>query len=205
MTDPRHQTGNEAFATDRPLSDQPLLQPSLANPPLYFWGAGFQSPRSTDEPPGRTTEAWPEISEMRTAHAIRRVLDQGTERLPCQVTERLATARQQALARILDSPEPIRIRPSGRSPAESLPRSDTSLAMRWQLGALAVSAMVLAGVFILVDTMKEDQSVEDLAEVDSALLTDDLPLDAWADRGFGVYMVNTRLPRQQTVSFNSRR
>lgn len=145
--------------------------------------------------------AWPEATEWRTAHAIRRVLDQGTDRLPDHVADRLASARQQALARVLDTAEPIRLTRA----ASLVPQSGTTISLRWQVGALAVSAMVLAGVFLLVDNMKEEQSIEDLAEVDSALLTDDLPLDAYVDRGFSVYLVNTRLPRTQTVSFNSGR
>ncbi len=186
MTDPRQKTSNEAFA-----AKLPMLLPEQLHPPL----------RQTDDPAGRTTDAWPEIAEMRTALAIRRVLDEGTDRLPFRVTERLASARQQALARVLDTPDPIRIRPALPTASES----GTSISLRWRLGAMAVSAMVFASVFVLVDTMKEEQSVEDLAEVDSALLTDDLPLDAWADRGFGVYLNNTRMPQQQTVSFNGRR
>ena len=102
---------------------------------------------------------------------------------------------------VLDTAEPIRL----RRPSPRLPDAGTSISFRWQLGALAISAMLMAGVFVLVDTMKEDQSVEDLAEVDSALLTDDLPLDAYVDRGFSVYMVNTRLPQTQAVSFNGSR
>jgi len=38
----------------------------------------------------------------------------------------------------------------------------------------------------------QEQSAAELAEVDSALLTDDVPLVAYADRGFGVYIKNTR-------------
>ena len=193
MTDPCRKAEREAFAAPRPLLS-PFPSPSLREPAAPM-------PRQADDPDGRTTDAWPEIAEMRTAHAIRRILDDGTEQLPARVTDRLASAREQALARVLDTPDPIRIRPSNRL----VPESGKPIGLRWQLGALAVSAVMLASVFILVDTMKEEQSVEDLAEVDSALLTDDLPLDAWADRGFGVYLVNTRLPQQQAVSFNSRR
>ncbi len=171
-------------------------QPNPSGPPVqtettHFGTAGFD---------GRTI-VWPEVTEWRTAHAIRRVLDQGTGQLPDHVTDRLATARQQALARVLDTPQPIRLARA----ANIVPESGTSISLRWQVGALAVSVMVLAGVFLLVDSMKEEQSIEDLAEVDSALLTDDLPLDAYVDRGFSVYLVNTRLPQAQTVSFNSGR
>lgn len=187
-----------------PLNKAPAGAPSrapLTSPGLDDGRAGIRFPDLTDDPIGRTTLAWPEITEMRTAHAIRRVLDQGTDRLPIRVTDRLASARQQALMKVLETPDPITV----RRPVTAVPRSGTTAPLRWQLGALAVSAMLMAGVVALVDAMKEDQSVEELAEVDSALLADELPLDAYVDRGFSVYMVNTRLPQTQTVSFNSSR
>lgn len=161
-------------------------------------------PFSTDDPAGQLPGAWSEIAEIRAANAIRRVLDQGTDQLPLRVTERLHAARQQALAKVMEVPAR-----TGQSAARAAPyragEPGTSLSLRWQLGAMAASLMLMAGVFVLVDTIKEEQSVEELAEVDSALLTDDLPLDAYADRGFGVYLVNTRLPQTQPVSFNIRR
>ncbi len=201
MTDPLDQAPTGASnANPQPFSffAAEAAEPLLARRPADdLSGAWLQE--LTDDPAGRPVAAWSDITEMRAAHAIRRVLDQGTERLPYRVTERLARARQQALAVVLDTAEPIR---TSRPP---LPETGASISFRWQLGALAVSAMLLAGVFVLVDTMKEDQSVEDLAEVDSALLTDDLPLDAYVDRGFSVYLVNTRLPQTQPVSFNSSR
>ena len=52
--------------------------------------------------------------------------------------------------------------------------------------------LVLAIGVVVVDAVHEEQSAAELAEVDSALLTDDVPLVAYADRGFGVYLKNTR-------------
>jgi len=62
----------------------------------------------------------------------------------------------------------------------------------WRLAATAVPLLMLAVGFLVVDTVHEEQSAAELAEVDSALLTDDVPLVAYADRGFGVYIKNTR-------------
>ncbi len=141
--------------------------------------------------------------ERLTAMAIRRVLDRSTDQLPYRVSERLATARVQALARVIDpgpmkarAPRPAMVAPRPASPGPSL---------RWRLAALGVSLVGLVAVFGLVDSMQEEQSAEEMAEVNNALLTDDLPLDAYADRGFGVYLMNTRLPQAQAVSMNTRR
>ena len=62
----------------------------------------------------------------------------------------------------------------------------------WRLAATAVPLLVLAVGVVVVDTVHQEQSAAELAEVDSALLTDDVPLVAYADRGFGVYLKNTR-------------
>ena len=62
----------------------------------------------------------------------------------------------------------------------------------WRLAVTAVPLLVLAVGVVVVDTVHQEQSAAELAEVDSALLTDDVPLVAYADRGFGVYIKNTR-------------
>ena len=62
----------------------------------------------------------------------------------------------------------------------------------WRLAATAVPLLVLAVGVVVVDAVHQEQSAAELAEVDSALLTDDVPLVAYADRGFGVYIKNTR-------------
>jgi hypothetical protein len=62
----------------------------------------------------------------------------------------------------------------------------------WRLAATAVPLVMLAVGIVVVDTVHQEQSAAELAEVDSALLTDDVPLVAYADRGFGVYIRNTR-------------
>ena len=61
----------------------------------------------------------------------------------------------------------------------------------WRLAATAVPLLMLAVGIVVVDTVHQEQSAAELAEVDSALLTDDVPLVAYADRGFGVYIKNT--------------
>jgi hypothetical protein len=144
--------------------------------------------------------------ELVTAMAIRRILDQATDRLPYRVSERLAVARIRALERVIDS-GPAKARMPGAATIAIAPSGPASPgpSLRWRLAALGVSLAGLVAVFGLVDSMQEEQSAEEMAEVNSALLTDDLPLDAYADRGFGVYLMNTRLPQAQAVSMNTRR
>lgn len=114
-------------------------------------------------------------------------LDRTTDQLSPRIVGRLAAARSAALAAATRSC-PSR---SLASRAAALLSSDRP-PLWWRLSATAVPALLLVlGVF-LVDAVQQEQSVEEIAEIDSALLTDDLPLVAYADHGFGVYIKNTR-------------
>lgn len=115
-------------------------------------------------------------------------LDRTTEQLSPRIADRLAAARAAAVAAAPKS------RPAPRSVgsrAAALLSSDRP-PLWWRLSATAIPALLLVlGVF-LVSEVQQEQSVEEIAEIDSALLTDDLPLVAYADHGFGVYIKNTR-------------
>ncbi|MBA3478687.1 MAG: DUF3619 family protein [Lautropia sp.] len=71
-------------------------------------------------------------------------------------------------------------------------RADRGTPLWWRVAATAVPLVLLAVGVVVVDTVRQEQSAAELAEVDSALLTDDVPLVAYADHGFGVYIKNTR-------------
>ena len=122
------------------------------------------------------------MKEQALAHKICQHLDHGTEHLSHRVVERLAASRAAALAKVAPSPS--------RAAATAARNDPPSL--WWRVGATAVPLLLLIVGVLMVDTVQQEQSVAELAEVDSALLTDDVPLVAYADHGFGVYIQNTR-------------
>ena len=122
------------------------------------------------------------MKEQALAKSICRHLDHGTAQLSYRVLERLAASRAAAVAKV--SP------PSPSRPATSAHEDPAPL--WWRVTGTAVPLLLLVVGIFLVDTVQQEQSVADLAEVDSALLTDDVPLVAYADHGFGVYIKNTR-------------
>ena len=122
------------------------------------------------------------------AHRVTAALDQSADRLPWRVTQRLERARLTALARL---PVERVVQPAmalsaaGSAAVQSGPRWPWR-ALATVLPPLAVAAG-LYGIVVWTDT----RDAEETAEVDAAVLTDDLPISAYADQGFGVYLNNT--------------
>lgn len=131
-----------------------------------------------------------DLALERYAHRITTRLDEGLTDLPYQVTEQLRAGRMQALAQ---RKKTVAV----RKPASVLTRLGHSLALGggpsgWGyalMSAIPVLALV-AGVMV-VGAQQDETGVIEIAEVDAALLTDDLPPAAYADPGF-VQFLKTR-------------
>ncbi len=121
------------------------------------------------------------MNENQTAYAIRRELDQAAESLPSSVTERLQRARAQSLDHMADQPTSF----WRRSQVDGPP-----MFTRFAMTALPV-LVVTIGAFG-ISQWSVDRQTEELAALDEAVLLDELPLTAYADKGFGVFMQNTR-------------
>ena len=112
---------------------------------------------------------------MSDEEQLKRVLHQATEP-PAGAAERLRAAREQALAR--QRPEP----------APALRWADNVLGgVGGWAGAslrlvLPVALLVLAVMFIY--NWQQSRTIAEIEEIDSMLLTDELPIDAYLDRGF---------------------
>jgi hypothetical protein len=116
-----------------------------------------------------------EMNEMHLGNRVRQALNQGL-RLDASQAERLHAARERALAR--QRPE---LAPALAWADNVLGGfggwSGVSLRLVAPLAALAVSVAALY-------TWQQSRVISDFAEIDSMLLTDDLPIDAYLDRGF---------------------
>lgn len=134
-----------------------------------------------------------EIRERRFAHEVRAALDAAADDLPTDITERLAAARRIALARKkaeVTVPVPQLAMPGPHAPlfdnddASPLHRAGAwlrRLGLIWTLVALAAGLM---GIY----HWQEQKRIEELADVDAAMLLDDLPPTAYADEGFHVFL-----------------
>lgn len=138
-----------------------------------------------------------ELRERRFVHAVRTALNESAGQLPPDVRDRLAAARRTALAhQKAEAPQTV------RSPAMAVPgvgsvsfdlegRGHAPLqragAFLRRLGLLWPTIALIAGLAGIYQRQQQ-QRVNELAEVDAAMLLDDLPLAAYADQGFHQYL-----------------
>ena len=114
------------------------------------------------------------MNEPHFASRIRQILNRGTVRP--EIASKLKDARRVAL----DRQRPER--------AAVLRWADNVLGAEWGWGGL--SARVLLPVLVLavagvgIYRWQESQRLDQIIEIDEKLLTDDLPIDAYLDRGF---------------------
>jgi hypothetical protein len=121
--------------------------------------------------------------DINLAYKIRHALNDNLDGLPASTTERLAAARARAMARKkVDAPaRKLQTRP--------LLNVHALLSMSG-LGRIAVAVPMLAAVFGLAGLYQyeQQQRIAELAELDAAVLSDDLPLTAYTDHGFNAYV-----------------
>ena len=110
-------------------------------------------------------------------------LDAGMVELPYSITERLRAARVQAVAQRKQTK--LRTAPSVNSSggAATLTFGDEHLSL-WSRIASALPLIALVAGLFLINIVENDRRAREVAEVDAALLTDDLPPSAYADPGF---------------------
>lgn len=136
-----------------------------------------------------------EKEEIDFAYKVRRAMTESSEKLPESTLERLAAARQLALSRKKEA-EPSRALAFGGVLAGN---NGVSFSQKkwfnksWFALALLV---LLAGIYGLYE-YEQEQQINDLAEIDAAVLVDELPPDAYLDSGFNAYL-NKETPPAKT-------
>lgn len=128
----------------------------------------------------------------RFGHLVAARLAAGTAELPYDVTERLRAARVQALglrkkAASLTAASTVNASGAGAT----LTFGDGELGLWGRIGSALPLIALVAGLF-LIHTIQNDRRASEVAEVDAALLTDDLPPSAYADPGFVQFLKSGR-------------
>ena len=123
------------------------------------------------------------------AKKITTYLDHGTANLKAGIAYRLQTARQEALARLAD---PQRAAELGLAGAHA-GGTGTFGAGRsfWTSGRLWIGIALIAAAGFGFQQWQAYQQLNDLEETDAAILSSDLPIDAYLDRGFQNWLKRT--------------
>ena len=121
---------------------------------------------------------------------VRQALDESTAALPSGTLAKLALARKAALRA---QPVPtLRMAPVTEwASATAGPGGGNRLG--FGRGTFVASAVLLvAACLVGLYQFEEDRRIEELADVDSAVLNDDLPISAYADHGFNQFIQQNR-------------
>jgi hypothetical protein len=131
----------------------------------------------------------PDVLEARIARRITARLNEGTDALPHDIGERLRVARHQAVDRARQ------LRKVSAAPAWQAQGGTAVMSgpPSWwlRLASVVPLALLLVGLFVIQRTYLEQQ-ISAAAEIDEAILTDDLPPQAYTDPGFAEFLKSPR-------------
>ena len=119
------------------------------------------------------------MNEQHFAYKIRQHLNRGLHQLPPQTTDRLAAARERALAHHRQLVGQTLLASVGGFVQSQF----DNLRLKQALSALALLLCVVSSAYWIAD-----QRVTELGEIDSALLADELPISAFTDQGFDAWL-----------------
>ena len=113
-------------------------------------------------------------------------LSQASEQLPHDLTERLRVAREQAVARArgLRQQAPATVAVAAGPGSLALAPSPSW----WLRLASALPLLLLVVGLLLIQQLHHRADIHAAAEVDAALLADDLPPEAYGDPGFVAFL-----------------
>jgi hypothetical protein len=132
--------------------------------------------------------------EARLSVSLSALLSERTEQLPHDISERLRFGRERALAaarhqrRLEAVTAPVAVAVGGQTAALAGPPS------LWLRLASALPLVVLMAGLVLIQQHHDLEQITAAAEIDSALLADELPPAAYRDPGFTEFLRSVDAP-----------
>ncbi len=130
-------------------------------------------------------------TDLAAEHFARRVtarLNEGAANLPYDISERLRASREQAIAQ---RKKTVAVHITAAATASTSSSSSMTLGWWsseggnwWRALLSAVPVVALVAGLVVLNASEDESGALEVAEVDAALLTDDLPPAAYADPGF---------------------
>lgn len=118
-------------------------------------------------------------------------LSAGTADLPYDISERLRAARAQAVAaRRIAKLQSVPVSATANRGSTLTWGADEGFSLWNRIGSVLPLIALVVGL-VAINSLQTDKLVQELAEVDSALLTDELPPDAFSDPGFVQFLKTT--------------
>ncbi len=128
-----------------------------------------------------------EAKDLDFAYKVRRALNESAENIPEPTLNRLSNARKIALSRKKqENPSAVLISKGilAGNTGHSFNRPN---AWFGKLGIALPLLVLMLGLFGIYE-YEQQQRINDLAEIDAAVLVDELPPDAYLDTGFSAYL-----------------
>ena len=131
-------------------------------------------------------------NEQLIAHQIRLALDESADHLPFRITQRLEQSRMAALSRAMPVQTELAVSRAASMTVALQGDHRPSVYFRL-LSTLAPILLVIAG-FYGIDAWNDAEEAAETADIDAELLLadDEVPVSAYADKGFGVFLKNSR-------------
>ena len=114
-------------------------------------------------------------------------LSEGTRELPHDISERLKVARMQALSKrkVIRLQTTSDVAVNGNTMSLHLGGADDGI---WIKIASVLPLIALVAGLLTIAVIADDNRANDIASIDSELLTDELPPDAYTDPGFAQFL-----------------
>lgn len=125
--------------------------------------------------------------ELDLAYKLRHALDESSNDLPRDISERLAAARSIALSRKKAESTVAAIAPRTAVAGHSGSSSHNHFAWFTRMGVAVPLAALVFGLMGIYQFEQRQQIIE-AAAIDAEVLTDDLPISAYLDNGFDAFL-----------------
>lgn len=131
-----------------------------------------------------------EAKDLEFAYKVRRALNESAESLPAPTLDRLAQARKMAMARKKQEAPVAVLAFKGVLAGNSGFSFQGPGSWLGKLG-IALPLLVLVAGLIGIYEYEQQQNINELADIDTAVLVDELPPAAYVDTGFTAYLNKT--------------
>lgn len=127
------------------------------------------------------------FNEDNFAFKVRLALNENLDSLPPTTTNRLALARQNAVARKKKSTAPA-FEPIFIPQLATMGSSRKSGLSMWGRMGIILPLLVLAAGLMGIYQYESQQRINETADIDALVLADELPISAYLDHGFNAFL-----------------